>query len=286
MFNMAKIAAISLTRLSLKNFSRRRLIAITNFVIFLAFFAISAAIISLFFEKRIEELNKKLSNELGNEIIYSYWLSETPKNIRNIESLLSQISREHSYLVYMQSLNDILITDRDTAKDPIQALLSFNRTGLKYLRESLKDAVMVSSSQDDIEEIIRTKEKIQKISTSFSIVEKYTLNAIEWEYRFKRLSDENKKALYERALTAKPDLINSLNEIINLNINFNLNYYFKKKNESQNKISKIKEEIKIISNNESRSILFAFIVQLIIFLIIQFFEFGFELTQKIRKSKK
>ena len=64
----------------------------------------------------------------------------------------------------MQSLNDILITDRDTAKDPIQALLSFNRTGLKYLRESLKDAVMVSSSQDDIEEIIRTKEKIQKIS--------------------------------------------------------------------------------------------------------------------------
>ena len=283
---MAKIAAISLARLSLKNIPKKRLIYITNFVIFLAFFAISAAIISLFFEKRIEELNKKLSNEFGNEIIYSHWLSETPKNIRNIESLLSQISREHSYLIYMQSLNDILITNRDITKDPIQALLSFNRTGLKYLKESLKDAVMISNSQDDIEEIIRIKGKIRKISTNFSITEKHNIDAIRWEHRLKKLSDEDKKALYERALTAKPDLINSLHEIINLNISFNLNYYFKKKNESQNKISKIKEEIKIISNNESRSILFAFIVQLIIFLIIQFFEFGFELTQKIRKSKK
>ena len=108
---MPRIAAISLARLSLRNFPKKNLIRITNFVIFIAMFAISGAIISLFFEKKIEELNKELSSEFGDEVIYSYWLSETPKNIRNIESLLSQISREHNYLIYMQGVNDLLITN-------------------------------------------------------------------------------------------------------------------------------------------------------------------------------
>ena len=109
---------------------------------------------------------------------------------------------------------------------------------------------------------------------------------LSWPSIFDKFTAEEKKAIYSRALLAKEDLISILNQITFINVKFILKYYSKRKSESQNKISKIKEEIKIISNNESRSILFAFIVQLIIFLIIQFFEFGFELTQKIRKSKK
>ena len=66
---MARIAAISLAKLSLKNIPKNRLIQITNFVIFIAFFAVSASIISLYYEKKIEGLNKQLSNEYGNEII-------------------------------------------------------------------------------------------------------------------------------------------------------------------------------------------------------------------------
>ena len=284
---MPKIAVISLARISLRNIPKKYLIRVTNFVIFIAIFAISGAIISLLFEKKIVELNKKLSSEFGNEVIYSYWLSETPKNIRNIESLLSQISREHNYLIYMQGVNDLLITNRDLSHNPIIDLLRFNRHGLKYLESSIKDAVLLSTSRDEIEEITKYKKKFQEIQNNFwGIEDENKIAIIEWRHRMKRVSDEEKKDIYKRALLAKSDLIYSLNEIINFNINFNFNYFYKKKSESQNKISKIKEEIKIASKKESRSILLAFIIQLIIFSIIQFFEFGFELTQKIKKGKR
>ena len=284
---MAKIAAISLANLSIKNIKKKNLIHITNIVIFIALFAVSAAIISLFFEKKIEELNKKLSSEFGNEIIYSYWLSETPKNIRNIESLLSQISRDHSYLIYMQGVNDILITSRDLGHNPVIDLLRFNRHGIKYLEDSIKDAVLLSASTVEMDEIKKFKNKLNKIRQSFySIEDKNKIRVISWEHQLKRMTNKEKKDLYKRALLAKSDLADNLNEIVNFNIGFNLNYFHKKKSDSQNKISKIKEEIKIASKKESRAILFAFIIQLLIFAIIQFFEFGFELTERIRKGKK
>ena len=78
---MAKLVTLSLARLSLKNIPRNKLILTTNFVIFISLFAIFASIISLVYERKIETLNKYLTNELGNEIIYNHWLSETPKNI-------------------------------------------------------------------------------------------------------------------------------------------------------------------------------------------------------------
>ena len=284
---MAKIAAISLAKLSLRKFKKKNLIRITNIVIFISFFAISAAIISLFFERKIEELNKNLSSEFGNEIIYNYWLSETPKNIRNMENLLSQISREHSYLIYMQGVNDMLITSRDMGHNPTIDLLRFNRHGLKYIQNSIEDAVLLSSSIDEIEEIIKFKNKFIKIRENFfSITDKNKINVIQWDHQIKRMNREEKKDLYKKALLAKSNLIDILNEIINFNINFNLNYFYKKKSYSQNKISKIKEEIKVASKNESRSILIAFIIQLVIFFILQFFEFGIELASGIRKGKK
>ena len=284
---MAKIAAISLARLSLKNVPKKRLIQITNFVIFIAFFAISASIISLLFEKKIEELNKKISTEYGNEVIYSHWLSEIPKNIRNIESLSSQISREHSYLIYMQALNDILITDRDLAHNPTVDLLRFIRFNLTAIEDSLKDAVMISASAEDLAKILEYKKEHRYYRKKLSKISRETqIMTLSWPSIFDKFTAEEKKAIYSRALLAKEDLISILNQITFINVKFILKYYSKRKSESQNKISKIKEEIKIISNNESKSILIAFIIQLIIFIIIQFFEFGFELTQKIRKSKK
>ena len=284
---MARIAAISLANLSLKKIKKKNLIKVTNIVIFIALFAVSAAIISLFFEKKIEELNKKLSSEFGNEVIYSYWLSETPKNIRNIESLLSQISREHNYLIYMQGVNDILITSRDLGHNPVIDLLRFNRHGIKYLEYSMRDAVLLSESTIEMDEIIKFKIKLIKIKQNFySIQDKNKIRNVEWQHQLKKMTNKEKKDLYKRVLLAKSDLVDNLNEIVNFNIVFNLDYFYKKKSDSQNKISKIKEGIKIASKNESRAILFAFIIQLIIFAIIQFFEFGFELTERIRKGKK
>ena len=97
-------------------------------------------------------------------------------------------------------------------------------------------------------------------------------------------SIEQKKKIYKEALIARPLMINNLEKIVDLNMSFNLIFYSKKKSESQIKILEIKNNIKKLSKKESRSIFIAFLIQLTIFGIIQFFEFGFELTQKRKKK--
>jgi hypothetical protein len=53
---MPRIAAISLARLSLRNISKKRLLQLINLIIFISLFAVTAAIISLVFEKIIQRL--------------------------------------------------------------------------------------------------------------------------------------------------------------------------------------------------------------------------------------
>ena len=281
---MVKLLTLSLARLSLKNIPKNRLIVTTNIVIFISLFAIFSSIISLIYEKKIEGLNKQLTNEQANEIIYNHWLSETPKNIRNIESLISQVSRENNYLIYLQNLNDKLITDRDIVLNPTINLIRFSRFHISSLNDSLEDAIIVSSTADDIENIISTKNLVKTIDDDF--FGKTIKNGV-WFMNYANAwslkSDEKKQEIYKEALIMRPFLIDNLEKLINLNMSFNLNYYSEKKKESQSKILRIKQNIKKISKKESRAIFIAFLIQLIIFGIIQFFEFGFELINKRKK---
>ena len=278
---MSKMITLSLARLSLKNIPKNKLIIGTNIVIFISLFAILSSIISLTYEKKIENLNKRLTNEFANEIIYNHWLSETPKNIRNIESLISQVSRENNYLVYLQSLNDRLITERDLVLNPTINLMRFNRFHISSLEDSLKDGLIVSSTASDVENIILTKDLLKTMNDEFF---NQTLKKGVWWMSYSnswsKRTDKQKMESYKEALIIRPFLIENLKNLIDLNINFNLTYYSKKKNESKDKILSIKNNIKKLSKKESRSIFIAFLIQLIIFGIIQFFEFGFELIKK------
>ena len=284
---MAKIAAINLASLSLKNISKKRLIQITNFVIFIALFAVSASIISLYYEKKIEELNKQLSNEFDNEIIYNHWLATAPKNISNIENILSNISTEQNYLIYIQSLNNNLITERELAHNPIKDLIRFVRAGQISLRDSLNDALLISNSLKDLKEIEIYKQKHQDLwNWYWKIEDNNKFMILRYKWLMDRKSEIDLQEIYKKALIAQDELILILNEIKALNIDVNINYFSNKKNESEEKITNIKNNIKFYSNKESKSILIAFLIQLIIFFVIQFFEFGFELVQTTKRRMK
>ena len=77
-----------------------------------------------------------------------------------------------------------------------------------------------------------------------------------------------------------------LGNIKKIYFDFNLKYYSLKKEQSELKIKNIKNKIKIFAKRESDSILIAFIIQLIIFFVIQYFEFGFEIGQNLRRKRK
>ena len=284
---MARIAAISLAKLSLKNIPKNRLIQITNFVIFIAFFAVSASIISLYYEKKIEGLNKQLSKEYGNEIIYNHWLATAPKNISNIENIISKISTEQNYLFYIQSLNNKLITERELAHNPIKDLIRFVRAGQRSLDDSLNDALLISNTIDDLNEIEIYKKRHQDLwNWYWKIEDNNKFMILKFRWAMENRSEAELQEIYKKALIAQDELILILNEIKTLNIEVNINYFSNKKNESEEKIVNSKNEIKLYSNKESTSILIAFLIQLIIFFVIQFFEFGFELVQTAKRRMK
>ena len=284
---MARIAAISLAKLSLKNIPKNRLIQITNFVIFIAFFAVSASIISLYYEKKIEGLNKQLSNEYGNEIIYNHWLATAPKNISNIENIISKISTEQNYLFYIKSLNNKLITERELSHNSIKDLIRFVRAGQTSLGDSLNDAILISNSINDLKEIEIYKKKHQELwNWYWKIEDNNKFMVLKFRWLMENKSEAELQEIYKKALIAQDELILILNEIKTLNIEVNINYFSNKKNESEEKIVNSKNEIKLYSNKESTSILIAFLIQLIIFFIIQFFEFGFELVQTAKRRMK
>ena len=284
---MARIAAISLAKLSLKNIPKNRLIQITNFVIFIAFFAVSASIISLYYEKKIEGLNKQLSNEYGNEIIYNHWLAAAPKNISNIENIISKISTEQNYLFYIKSLNNKLITERELSHNSIKDLIRFVRAGQTSLGDSLNDAILISNSINDLKEIEIYKKKHQDLwNWYWKIEDNNKFMVLKFRWLMENKSEAELQEIYKKALIAQNELILILNEIKTLNIEVNINYFSNKKNESEEKIVNSKNEIKLYSNKESTSILIAFLIQLIIFFIIQFFEFGFELVQTAKRRMK
>ncbi len=284
---MARIAAISLAKLSLKNIPKNRLIQITNFVIFIAFFAVSASIISLYYEKKIEGLNKQLSNEYGNEIIYNHWLAAAPKNISNIENIISKISTEQNYLFYIKSLNNKLITERELSHNSIKDLIRFVRAGQTSLGDSLNDAILISNSINDLKEIEIYKKKHQELwNWYWKIEDNNKFMILKFRWLMENKSEAELQEIYKKALIAQNELILILNEIKTLNIEVNINYFSNKKNESEEKIANSKNKIKLYSNKESTSILIAFLIQLIIFFIIQFFEFGFELVQTAKRRMK
>jgi len=285
---MYRFTTSVLTRFSLKNVSKKKLLLLTNTIILISTLAVTASFISLYYEKKIVDLNRELSTELGNEVIYNHWLSEIPKNVKNIENILDQISKENNFLLYLNNLNKKLITSRDLAHNPITNLVRFNKLNLDFLRSCLNDAILISKNEDDILKVNEYKSIFEKIQYDYiTLTRKNDLNLIANNPgKIDTYSQKEKEIFYNNSLVYIDDLIDSLKNIKLLNIKSILKYYSQSKSQSLQKINSLKLEIKEISKKESQTILFAFLIQILIFFIIQFFEFGFDFSTLTKKRGK
>ena len=146
---MIKLSLLSLSKLSLKNYSSNVLLRILNLAIFISIFAVSASVISLVFEKKIENNNKLLSREYINEIIYDHWLASAPRHIGDIERIISEIDTQNNLLVYVQAFNKKLITERDTIHNPLVDYIRFVGNGIDVIKDSLEDASSLSITKEN-----------------------------------------------------------------------------------------------------------------------------------------
>ena len=68
--------------------SKKKLILIINFFIFLSFFALTSSIITLIYEKKIDDLERKVIQLEGDEIIQRNSILRTNYNIKSSEKIL------------------------------------------------------------------------------------------------------------------------------------------------------------------------------------------------------
>lgn len=256
--------------------------------IFFSIFAISASIISIYFENRIDKLETKIIEEETHYIIYNNWLNRIPKVINEISAVLDQKVQIDDYTPLLKPLvkdeNWIFYGNRQDYYNHYYDLRNLTEMNFLVINLSLSDAILVANSQHDIQSII------EKRLTKNTHIKKFD------KLYYKQLS--YKKTHYPNAKSGKMDYEKYYLEYASFNkelkslilfqkkyfLEFALPYYSLKKKDFQKSIIILQDKIRELSKLESRFILSAFFIQFIIFLIVQFFEITIE-QQNTRKRK-
>ena len=86
------MARLKLLRLSTIIASARgkkeRFLIFINIVIFVSIFALSAALISMYFENEIDKIDNKIINEEKNDLVFANQIQQTPLALKNIQEIV------------------------------------------------------------------------------------------------------------------------------------------------------------------------------------------------------
>ena len=78
---MNKLLLIRFSFLNIQSLINKKVNLIINLSIFVIIFALSASLISIMFENRIETLESKVTKNEINQLLYTKWLNRSPKII-------------------------------------------------------------------------------------------------------------------------------------------------------------------------------------------------------------
>ena len=291
---MIRFRFFRLAFFTFSQFNKKKLLLFLNLGIFLAIFALTAAIISIYHENEIEKLETKLIRNETTHIIYSKWLDAIPKEIKKIDLLEMEINNffynnkileklsykeieipiikpdwvsennpEKEKLYSNKTLNNII-------KKYITILFLLERTSARYLSES----ILVANSKEDLELIKSHKVKLNNYMHEMEDIWKEALKDDVTE-------DKNQRKKYLEIINKAHLLTNSYRDIF---FQFGILYFSNKKKEHEKKEIDLHNKIENLSNIESIFIFSAFIIQLIIYVIAQFFEIFLE-NEKRKKRK-
>ena len=147
--------------LALSKISTRKLLTAINLGIFISIFAVSAAIISIYFENKIDKLESKIIKEETYYIVYNNWLNRIPKIINEINTVLDQKEQIENYTPLLKPLvkddSWIFYGNRQDYFSHYYYLRDLIEMNFLVINLSLSDAVLVSNSQYDIQTIIENR---------------------------------------------------------------------------------------------------------------------------------
>ena len=291
---MAKLALVRFSLLSLSTYNKKKLLNILNIGIFISIFALSASFLSIFFENKIDMIEKKILSEQINKIIYNDTLSQTAKHIKNTDSILDNNIKETGLkLLIKESFNDAeFMTSREIYYSKFFILENKIELNNLFIDNSLKNAILVANSQEDLKLIKTFRKKYKTLKKTENEIT-FMRNSHDYENEPSRDSDNNfiyKDNELQDWYRYYKFFVNQQIELIVIQksflYDFNINYFSKKNNEYDQRKNKNLEIIEKNSKIESRAIFIAFAIQLFIFLISQFFEFTLDNFIRRKKNAK
>jgi len=259
----------------LHDLTQKRLKFILNIAIFLSIFAIVSTLISLSIEQKINLNQKKITENNLLIDIASLSIDNLPSNINSLTTIINDSKKNNELMFFLYfTKSGIIFDERDlyyygTARlanlieDNYQKINLFSdissfesdieinddyKNYLKLKKEIKNDE---KKFQQMYEEIKTDAEKFTKDQKGTKVIEnkEFYKNLKDYYYEFLKFADKQ--------IDIQIDILNVLRSLTD-----------KKKNENIN----IRKDISNLSGSISKYILIAFLLQLIIFIVVQLFE--------------
>ena len=263
-------------RLSLlQDFSQKKLKFVLNIAIFLSVFAIVSTLVSLSIEQKINSKQKKISENNLLIDITSLSIEILPRNINTLTRIINESKKNNEIMFFLYfTKSGIIFDDRDlyyfgTVRLAHQIEDNYKKIDMFTDISSFESQIAVN---DDYKSYLKLREEIKNDEKNFKQmyekINKDAENLIKDQRGTKVIeNDEFYKSLKEyyynflkfadKQIDIQIDILNVLRSLTD-----------KKKNENID----IRKDISNLSGSISKYILIAFILQLIIFIIVQLFE--------------
>tara|TARA_Y100000590_G_scaffold107525_1_gene122318 strand:+ start:31 stop:882 length:852 start_codon:yes stop_codon:yes gene_type:complete len=282
---MSRLLLLRLNFLSLKTLINTKTNLIINFSIFIIVFALTASCVSILFENRIEELETRIIKNEVNHILYSKWINKAPKTINRIDNVKQNRKNDELFSDIIKLLPDdkdeqtsTLYSNRDEYLYYIHFLSDVVSNNFRNMDLALTDAILLANTEKDIRNIIAQKNNFLNLINDF---DKYWYER--WEYKNSR-DDNNSFKENQLHYLHYSHFVKKNFEILKKQKIFFSDFvtkYFSNKRDFFNKknLEDLKE-INELAYLETRFIFFAFVIQFIIFIILQIFEITIERQRK------
>lgn len=271
------------TKFLSSNFNKTSLVLLINLAILISIFAFTSALISVYYENKINKLIQDNNIREANSRIYVNWISKTPNKVNEISDFLNSRNLRLNYqeilsrIEYSKKLSKNLVNLREKNYEPFFEHKQVINNNVIFINEAIEDALIVTSNSGQLKEIKNIIEQHEKINAeSRSIKHKQTL--IELDFWNKK--ESNKNLYYEQFQEFKNEtfvVINLQKTLIQSQL---IGFFVKNKNIEQKIILENNEEIKKLSKKLSNLILISFLIQILVFLVIQYFEVFLERDEK------
>lgn len=268
---------------NIKKKNKIKVIRFINLIIFISIFALVSSSLSLIYERKIDILEREITLLEVNNTIFVNQLERTSKNIKNLDNFTISQAEKNSLIEMMSSLNSNnqkLTTQRTAHYEEFFLLKQIAEKNNNEIFRSTNEMMLIAENLDDINFVEKSINQSDKIKSKLD-----NIISEENEYEAENKPSEDAwnsdfEKYYSKYSEFNKSYYDILSDQLNFYFNNNYDYFLKKKIEYQNKVSNSLEEIGKLSQNETKTIFYAFLIQVIIFIIIQTLEFSFEFQRK------